>query len=199
MSDPNLPENRGDYKLKAARRHLDNLIRLEDTAGSLAAGKVRIEAEEDIDEYLYHLIGVKDALLQEINNELHLDLAQRDANLGAINIKLNQRGADARAITKEIDDMLSNEHNPLWLVNELHNHSKHRNLIGQAIVIENGRLARASLIDPRTGEEMRTADDVRMRILATFYLEESYTGIEDLQRTVREKIRQYLNNNSTEA
>jgi hypothetical protein len=200
MSDPNLPENRGDYKLKAARRHLDNLIRLEDTAGSLAAGKVRIEAEEDIDEYLYHLIGVKDALLQEINNELHLDLAQRDANLGAINIKLNQRGADARAITKEIDDMLSNEHNPLWLVNELHNHSKHRNLIGQAIVIENGRLARASLIDPRTGEEMRTADDVRMRILATFYLEESYTGIEDLQRTVREKIRQYLNShNSTEA
>jgi hypothetical protein len=199
MSDPNLPENRGDYKLKAARRHLDNLIRLEDTAGSLAAGKVRIEAEEDIDEYLYHLIGVKDALLQEINNEMHLDLAQRDVNLGAINIKLNQRRADARAITKEIDDMLSNEHNPLWLVNELHNHSKHRNLIGQAIVIENGRLARASLIDPRTGEEMRTADDVRMRILATFYLEESYTGIEDLQRTVREKIRQYLNNNSTGA
>jgi hypothetical protein len=196
MSDPNLPENRGDYKLKAARRHLDNLIRLEDTAGSLAAGKVRIEAEEDIDEYLYHLFGVKDALLQEINNELHLDLAQRDANLGAINIKLNQRGADARAITKEIDDMLSNEHNPLWLVNELHNHSKHRNLIGQAIVIENGRLARASLIDPRTGDEMRTADDVRMRILATFYLEESYTGIEDLQRTVREKIRQYLNNST---
>src|SRR5687767_5353680 len=154
------------FKLNAARRHLDNLIRLEDTAGSLAAGKVRIEAEEDIDEYLYHLIGVKDALLQEINNELHLDLAQRDVNLGAINIKLNQRRADARAITKEIDDMLSNEHNPLWLVNELHNHSKHRNLIGQAIVIENGRLARASLIDPRTGEEMRTADDVRMRILA---------------------------------
>jgi hypothetical protein len=200
MSDPNLPENRGDYKLKAARRHLDNLIRLEDTAGSLAAGKVRIEAEEDIDEYLYHLIGVKDALLQEINNELHLDLAQRDASLGAINIKLNQKGADARDITREIDDMLSNEHNPLWLVNELHNHSKHRNLIGQAIVIENGRLARASLIDPRTGEEMRAANDVRMRILATFYLEESYTGIEDLQRTVREKIRQYLNShNSTGA
>ena len=195
MSDPNLPENRGDYKLKAARRHLDNLIRLEDTAGSLAAGKVRIEAEEDIDEYLYHLFGVKDALLQEINNELHLGLAQKDVNLVAINKELDKRGAIARDITREIDDMLSNEH-PLWLVNELHNHSKHRNLIGQAIVIENGRLARASLIDPRTGEEMRTADDVRMRILATFYLEESYTGIEDLQRMVREKIRQYFNSHN---
>jgi hypothetical protein len=199
MSDPNLPENRGDYKLKAARRHLDNLIRLEDTAGSLAAGKVRIEAEEDIDEYLYHLIGVKDALLQEINNELHLDLAQRDVNLVAINKELGKRGANARDITREIDDMLSNEHNPLWLVNELHNHSKHRNLIGQAIVIENGRLARASLIDPRSGEEMR-ADNDGTRILATFYLEDSYTGIEDLQRTEREKIRQYFNShNSTGA
>jgi hypothetical protein len=95
--------------------------------------------------------------------------------------------------------MLSNEHNPLWLVNELHNHSKHRNLIGQAIVIENGRLARASLIDPRTGEEMRAAND-GTRILATFYLEDSYTGIEDLQRTEREKIREHFNShNSTGA
>jgi hypothetical protein len=188
------------FKLNAARRHLDNLTRLEDRAGSLASAKVRIEAQEDIDECLYHLIGVKDALLQEINSKLNLGLAQRDVNLVAINKELGKRGANARDITREIDDMLSNEHNPLWLVNELHNHSKHRNLIGQAIVIENGRLARASLIDPRSGEEMRAANDVRMRILATFYLEDSYTGIEDLQRTEREKIRQYFNShNSTGA
>ncbi len=191
--------NRVHFKLNAARRHLDNLIRLEDRAGSLASAKVRIKAEEDIDECLYHLIGVKDALLQEINSKLNLGLAQRDVNLVAINKELGKRGANARDITREIDDMLSNEHNPLWLVNELHNHSKHRNLIGQAIVIENGRLARASLIDPRSGEEMRAAND-GTRILATFYLEDSYTGIEDLQRTEREKIRQYFNShNSTGA
>jgi hypothetical protein len=187
------------FKLNAARRHLDNLIRLEDRAGSLASAKVRIKAEEDIDECLYHLIGVKDALLQEINSKLNLGLAQRDVNLVAINKELGKRGANARDITREIDDMLSNEHNPLWLVNELHNHSKHRNLIGQAIVIENGRPARASLIDPRSGEEMRAAND-GTRILATFYLEDSYTGIEDLQRTEREKIREHFNShNSTGA
>ena len=73
----------------------------------------------------------------------------------------------------------------------MHNRSEHRNLIGQDIVIVNGRPARASLIDPRTGQGMRADDGTR--ILATFYLEESYTGIEDLQRTVREKIRQYRN------
>ncbi len=75
----------------------------------------------------------------------------------------------------------NNEHNPLWLVNELHNHSKHRNLIGQVIVIENGRIARASLIDPRTSEEeIRTEDGTR--ILATFYLEEIYIGLKTCKR-----------------
>lgn len=93
--------------------------------------------------------------------------------------------------------MVSVEDDPLWLVNELHNHSKHRNLIGQAIVIVTTRLLRASLINPRTGEGMRT-DDGR-RILAIDYLEESYRRIEKLQRIVLEKIRQYLNNNSAGA
>ncbi len=187
------------FKLNAARRHLDNLIRLEDKTGSLASGDTRVQAERDIDECLYHLVSVKDALLQEINNELHLGIEPRQVNLETINRNLNQKGANARGITKEIDDMVSNDHCPLWLVNELHNHSKHRNLIGQAIVVENGKLARASLIDPRTGEEMRTRDgdgghDGGTRILATFFLEESYTAIEDLQKTVRDKIHEYFNN-----
>ncbi len=203
MSNAMYPDElniRVHFKLNAARRHLDNLIRLEDKAGSLASGDVRVQAEMDIDEFLYHRVSVKDALLQEINNKLLLGLESRQVNLETINRNLNQKGADARGITKEIDDMVSNDdHNPLWLANELHNHSKYRNLIGQAVVIENGRLARASLIDPRTGEEMRTphgdgGNDGGIRILATFFLEESYTAIEDLQRTVREKIRQYLKN-----
>jgi hypothetical protein len=168
--------------------HLNYLRQLEDRVGSLAAADVRFEAEIEIDECLYHLIGVKDALLQEINSELHLCLAQRHVNLGTINEKLNQRGADARDITREIDDM-TDEHNPLWLINELHNHSKHRDLIGQGIVNVDGRLAKASLMNPRTGEEMRTNQD--KRILAVDYLQQSYTEIENLQKTVREKIHQY--------
>jgi hypothetical protein len=59
--------NRVHFKLNAARRHLDNLIRLESDAGTLVASNVRVEAEQRIDEFLYHLIGVKDALLQEVN------------------------------------------------------------------------------------------------------------------------------------
>lgn len=61
MSYPDELNIRVHFKLNAARRHLDNLIRLEDTAGSLASAEVRIEAEMDIDEFLYQLIGVKDS------------------------------------------------------------------------------------------------------------------------------------------
>jgi hypothetical protein len=121
---------------------------------------------------------------------LRLGLAQRDVTLGTINRELNQRGSNAKDITKEMDNMVS-EADPLWLINELHNHSKHRNLIGQAINIINGRLDRASLINPRTGEGMRTADG--RRFFAIDYLEQSYTRIEELQRTVRNKISHYRN------
>jgi hypothetical protein len=38
------------------------------------------------------MTGVKDTLLQENNNVLHLGLAQRDVNLGTINKELDQRG-----------------------------------------------------------------------------------------------------------
>jgi hypothetical protein len=191
MSYPSELNIRVHFKLNAARRHLDNLVQLEQREGSLAQAVVRIEAETDIDECLYHLIGVKDALLQEINTELRLGLDQRDVTLAAINAALNQRGTKAKAITKEIDDMISVKHDPRWLINELHNHSKHRNLIGQALNMQDGVLQRSSLIDPRTGQGMKTEDG--RRILTIAYLEDSYTRIEDLQKTVREKIQQYHN------
>ena len=68
-------------------------------------------------------------------------------------------------------------------------------MIGQAINVVDGTLDRASLIDPRTGRGMVRPND-GTRILAIDYLEESYTSMEDLQRTVREKIRQYLNSHN---
>jgi hypothetical protein len=183
--------DRVNFKLFAARRHLENLTELEDRTGSLAAAEVRNQAEIEIDELLYHLVGVRDALLQEINTELNLGLPQRDVNLGAINNRLNQRGANARNITREIDDMGSNQQNPLWLVAELHNLSEHRALIGQEIVVVDGQLQRASLIDPRTEQGM--GNDRGERILAIDYLADSLRRIENLRDIVRERIRQFRN------
>jgi hypothetical protein len=182
--------DRVHFKLNAASRHLDNLRRLEANSQgrSLASGDVRLQAEIEIDEFLYHLVGVKDALLQEINSELHLCLARRDVNIGRINRELNQQRPDARDITKEICDMVSDEYNPLWLVNELHNHSKHRAMLDKEIVVVDNRISSFVLIDPRTGKAMR--DDKGTKIPVIEYLDKSYKEMEKLQKTVRGKISQ---------
>jgi hypothetical protein len=193
---PNPLENRVHFKLNAAKIHLETLKRLENECpGQNFAltnnnDDAKMQVEMEIDEILYHLVGVKDALLQEINSELQLDLAQKDVNLGAINRELNQRRADAKDITKEIDDMVSVEDNPLWLINELHNHSKHRAmLIKQKTAIAEGEVRKPSLTHPRTGEAIR--NDKGEQIPVVEYLEQSYTRIEELQKTVRDKIHQY--------
>lgn len=191
-SYPDELNNRVHFKLNAARRHIDNLMRLEIDAGSLAVSEVRVEAEEGIDECLYHLIGVKDALLQEVNAQLNLGLPPRIVRLDTMNPELGNRGADARDIITEINNMVNIQTDQRWLINELHNQSKHRGMIGQAINIVDGTLDRASLIDPRTGQGMRRPVD-GTRILAIDYLEESYASMEELQRTVRNKLQQYLN------
>jgi hypothetical protein len=58
-------ENRVYFKLNAAKTHLNTLKRLEDASPgkNLASSKDRMQVEMEIDEILYHLVGVKDALL----------------------------------------------------------------------------------------------------------------------------------------
>jgi hypothetical protein len=187
--------NRVHFKLNTARRHLDNLIRLEDDAGTLVASNVRVEAEQRIDECLYHLIGVKDALLQEVNTQLNLGIPARRVTTDTLNPELDKRGADARDVITEINSMVSVQSDPRWLINELHNQSKHRGMIGQAINVVDNQVQRASLIDPRTGQGMVNPID-GTRILAIYYLEEGYASMEELQSTVRNKLRQYLNSHN---
>lgn len=78
---------RVDFKLHGARIHLHNLKRLESIDGALASSRVRLQVEIELDEFLYYLVGVKDALLQEINSEFHLGVAPQDVKEESINSK----------------------------------------------------------------------------------------------------------------
>jgi hypothetical protein len=157
-----------------------------------SSSNVRMDAEIEIDELLYQLVGVKDALLQEINCKFNLGLEQRKVELDTINEQLKQEYGEAVAkdITIEIRRMTSYREDPLWLINELHNLSKHRAMIGMAISIVVGGKTSTSLIDPRTGQGMQTNEGKQKPIIE--YLEESYTEIEELQKKVRDKISRYL-------
>jgi hypothetical protein len=205
---PDELNDRVHFKLNAAWRHLDHLVQLENHAGSLAAANVRVEAEQGIDECLYHLAGVNDALLQEVNTRLKLGIASNKVTLTTMNPELGKKGKDARDIIEEINNMINVETDARWLINDCHNQSEHRSMIGQALVMEGGVLQRASLIDPRRQREslkdpkivdigMRRPNDgtpnANTRILAVDFLRESYESMDELQRTVRDKLQQYLN------
>ena len=84
-------------------------------------------------------------------------------------------------------------------------------MIGQALVTVDGVLQRASLIDPRRQREspkdpkiddigMRRPNDgtpnANTRIIAVDFLRESFESMEELQRTVRGKLQQYLNSHT---
>jgi hypothetical protein len=194
----NLPDNRGDYKLKAARRHFDNLRQIEDIAGSLVSSNDRMYVEMEIDESLYNLVGVKDALLQEINCKFNLGLSPDEVWTKTINAELRQKiEPDAKEdLMKDICHMESNKNHQLWLINELHNHSKHRAIITKAItMVIDRKETSVALINPRTNMPMRTNEGKLKPIIE--YLEESYAEIEDLQKKVREKIRLYRNSMGT--
>ena len=77
-----------------------------------AASEVRVEAEQGIDECLYHLIGVKDALLQEVNAQLNQGVPPRNVRLETMNPELDKRGADARDIIREINSMVGIQTDP---------------------------------------------------------------------------------------
>lgn len=83
--------NRVDFTLHGVRTHLLNLKRLEAIDGTLDSSRVRLQAEMESDEILYYLVGVKDALLQEINSELNLGLALEDVKDETIKKELEKR------------------------------------------------------------------------------------------------------------
>jgi hypothetical protein len=185
-SSPDPLNNRVDFKLHAAKMQLGNLKQIEARAGSLMANKVRIKAEMEIDEILYYLVGVKDALLQEINSEFQLGLALKDVASDKINLRQIQKcGAiAAKDIMSEINGMECKTRDPLWLINELHNHSKHRNMIPKAFVGIAGRgIIKVSFRSPRTKRKMKRP--------IIDYLDASYKRIENLQKNVTNKISQY--------
>jgi hypothetical protein len=191
--------NRVDFKLHGARTHLLNLKRLESIDGTLDSSSIRLQAEMEIDEILYYLVGVKDALLQEINSELNLGLTLEDVKEETINKEVEKKkGVTAKEdLMMSINKMQTNKEHPLGRINELHNHSKHRRMIGFdiAVVAESNEIIKPSLIIPVTSKGNQNGKGMRngkgTRIPAIDYLEDSYKKIEKLKEIVRKGIIKY--------
>lgn len=99
------------------------------------------------------MAGVDDALLQVVNVQLKLGLPSNKVTLNTMNPELGKKENDARDTIKEINNMINVEADARWLINDCHNQSEHRSMIGQALVTLDGVLQRASLIDLRLQRE----------------------------------------------
>lgn len=69
-------EDRIEFKIWSAQRHLDKLIEIEHQYGGIM-GINRIYAEDELDCYFAQLIGAKDALLMLINKKTGLNLHEK--------------------------------------------------------------------------------------------------------------------------
>ena len=155
----------------------------------------KMQREMELDEILYYLVGVKDALLQEINSKFKLGLAQRDVDEETVNTYLkSKRGRNAaRDILSDIFSMTSCKTHALWLINDLHNQSEHRDTLKKQLTTVDGEIRKPALIDTRTpDEDAIRRDDNDEQIPVIDYLQQSYTLIVDLQKNVRSEIMKHI-------
>lgn len=94
MSKLNAARERTDAKLRYADVHLVELEK-----GRLLDSEQGTDWEQAHQEsFLFHLFGVKDALLQEINLFHVCDLPMRRVSIGSISQKLVKSGSESRAL-----------------------------------------------------------------------------------------------------
>lgn len=141
--------NRTDFKLAVCRIHLDRLKQIEHETGSLSSTAGIGEAEKELDEFLYQIVSAKESLLQEINEKvLASKISLDDVRLGTVNRELYKVGKSQ--VTRELNQICNPQH-WLWLLNDFHNHSKHRMMISRHIFVNiNESSVRTKLIHPVT-------------------------------------------------
>jgi len=103
------------------------------------------------------MIGAKDSLLHEINNNFKLNIPIKCVNLENINLRLNEKITKkiAREVLRDLNQISQREH-WLWMLNEYRNHSIHRNIIPRNITVSPGVYLKIHLrkdpLDPNSGE-----------------------------------------------
>ena len=125
-----LLDDRIEFKLWSAKKHLDKLVKIENNYGGIM-GKNRIYAEDELDCYFAQIINARDALLMLINEKLLLNLLEKDVNVESIKKELKIKKQN---ILKELNDLSSNHTSWFWILNELRNKSIHTSILNKQAV-----------------------------------------------------------------
>ncbi|MEN6368650.1 MAG: hypothetical protein ABFD77_03005 [Thermotogota bacterium] len=143
--EPAAARERTDSKLRYAAVHLEELRAMQ------RRGSDPERAHQE--SYLFHLLGVPDALLQEMNAQYALGLTQRRVSVSSIATELHAAGRTSGALTH----MLAVERDPKsWLncAKDMRNHVTHRASVPRHFYQGGPRHNQASLVDTRTNKEI---------------------------------------------
>lgn len=126
-----IPEElfRDRIKLKFfyAEKHLNNIVGYQLSGERFNENwNVRLKWEHEAECFLYHLMGVVDALLMRINAKLRLKIKDDEVTLGAINNELSIRHND---LLSNLNKMAGRRGSWYYKLNELRNIATHRNVL----------------------------------------------------------------------
>lgn len=151
MSRLNAARERTDAKLKYAAIHLDELRLRRVLYGSQVGNWERAHQES----FLFHLLGVRDALLQEINLFHACGLKMKNVSIGRISQRLVKNGSGSAALRTlmKLEGMTST-----WLsiAKRLRNMSTHQRNVHRQLVVDGANDDPQFFRDPLTGKWIET-------------------------------------------
>jgi hypothetical protein len=187
-----LLNDRVNFKLYAAEQHLNQLKDIKQKYGHIMGStKIRIQTEMEIDCFLAHVIGAKDSLLVQINDDLGLGIPIEKVNLETVNAKLND--INKTNLLKHLDNLTGKKTSWLWLLNEIRNHSLHRKRIPRLVhvnITENisNNTSYSSETIHFVGDA-RIKDNPFMQKDIILFLQESLDRMRKLVENVRKKLK----------
>ncbi len=142
-----LIEDRIKFKLHAAEHHLKNLQALEQDYVSISTFEGRIKWEIEIEDFLFQLVGIRDAVLFRINDKIGLKLKNKKVTLDNVETELNAHNKKSLWETIKIFKEHSNWFSAL---NKLRNQSTHRKLVNIHVAVGTGKRKVYLITDPQT-------------------------------------------------
>ncbi len=148
MSEIKNAQDRTTAKLRYARLHLDELR----TYPGKGSGNDFERSHQE--SFLFHLFGVRDAFLQELNLYYKCELEIKDINERKLRKTLNSKGINSPEL-EEITSLESEEGSWLFIAKEMRDHSTHRHSVSCVFYVGGAHAGEVHFKCPKSGRTIK--------------------------------------------
>ncbi len=182
-----LLNDRIEFKLYAAKQHLNKLKEIANVYDDIFKSNARLEVEIEVDCFLSQLIGAVDSLLFHINFRLDLGIPTNRISFATVQSALSAK-------TKNIDllsalDGARQQGNWYDILSELSNESVHSTFLEKVITADDFRLKprQAHFLDGEGQFEDNSFDHIVNMEVVVSYLEKSLWQVRELISSIKER------------